>query len=35
MGQPRVTSEKLIVNASYVATTFRFLQETAPPRPAK
>src|SRR6266478_4901836 len=35
MGQPRVTSEKLIVNASYVATTFRFLPETAPPRPAK
>src|SRR5256885_6632292 len=34
MGQPRVTSEKLIVNASYVATTFRFLPEAAPPKRA-
>jgi type IV pilus assembly protein PilO len=35
MGQPRVTSEKLIVNATYVATTFRFLPETTPPKAAK
>src|SRR5712671_8135290 len=35
MGSPRVVAEKLVVNAQYVATTFRFLQETAPPRPAK
>ena len=34
MGQPRVTSEKLIVNATYVATTFRFLPEAAPPKGA-
>src|SRR6195256_6785803 len=35
MGSARITSEKLIVNASYVATTFRFLQETPPPKAAK
>ncbi len=31
MGQPRVVNEKLVVNSTYVATTFRFL----PPEPAK
>src|SRR5438105_5732152 len=30
MGQPRITNEKLVVNASYVATTFRFLPEQKP-----
>src|SRR5256714_9961456 len=30
MGQPRITNEKLVVNASYVATTFRFLPQPAP-----
>src|SRR5882724_11157831 len=34
MGQPRVTSEKLIVNATYVATTFRFLPESTAPKGA-
>lgn len=31
MGQPRVVNEKLVVNANYVATTFRFLPEAAKP----
>src|SRR4051812_3502629 len=35
MGGARVTAEKLVVSATYVATTFRFLPEAAPPRPAK
>src|SRR2546422_6237086 len=35
MGQARVTAEKLVVNATYVATTFRFLPEANTPRPAK
>ena len=30
MGQSKMTNEKLVVNASYVATTFRFLPQTAP-----
>lgn len=30
MGQAKMTNEKLVVNASYVATTFRFLPEVAP-----
>lgn len=35
MSQPRITNEKLVVNASYVATTFRFLPQPAPaPAPA-
>jgi type IV pilus assembly protein PilO len=37
MGGARVTSEKLVVNAQYVATTFRFLppEQAAQPRAAK
>src|SRR5438105_9578055 len=35
MGTPRFTNEKLIVSATYVATTFRFLPEATPPRAAK
>src|SRR3954451_25123748 len=35
MGQARVTAEKLVVNATYVATTFRFLQEATQPKAAK
>src|SRR5882762_4262496 len=35
IAQPRIQNDKVVVNASYLATTFRFLQETAPPRPAK
>jgi type IV pilus assembly protein PilO len=37
MGTPRLTNEKLVVNATYVATTFRFLPEAAkaPQRAAK
>src|SRR5229473_1935193 len=31
MGSPRTTNEKLVVAASYVATTFRFLPESARP----
>ncbi|HZR07070.1 MAG TPA: type 4a pilus biogenesis protein PilO [Myxococcales bacterium] len=35
MGQARLTNEKLVVNATYVATTFRFLPpETAPAKGA-
>jgi type IV pilus assembly protein PilO len=30
MGQPRLTNEKLVVNATYVATTFRFLPPASP-----
>jgi type IV pilus assembly protein PilO len=30
MSQPRITNEKLVVNSSYVATTFRFLPQPAP-----
>src|SRR3954467_14344098 len=32
MGGARVTAEKLVVSATYVATTFRFLPDAAPPR---
>ena len=35
MSQPRVTNDKLLVNATYVATTFRFLPEAQAPRAAK
>ena len=36
MGGARLSAEKLVVSATYVATTFRFLPEaTQPPRPAK
>jgi type IV pilus assembly protein PilO len=36
MGQPRIQNDKLLVNATYVATTFRFLPEAAAaPRAAK
>jgi len=35
MGGARITAEKLVVNATYVATTFRFLPEATQPRPAK
>ena len=35
MGQARVTNEKLVINANYIATTFRFLPEANTPRPAK
>jgi type IV pilus assembly protein PilO len=35
MGGARTTAEKLVVSATYVATTFRFLPDAAPPRPAK
>src|SRR5204863_1010881 len=35
MGQPRVTAEKLVLNATYVATTFRFVPEAAQPKAAK
>jgi type IV pilus assembly protein PilO len=37
MGGPRVTAEKLVVNAQYVATTFRFLppEQQQQPRAAK
>jgi len=35
MGGARITAEKLVVSATYVATTFRFLPEAAPPRPPK
>jgi len=35
MGGARLSAEKLVVSASYVATTFRFLPDAAPPRPAK
>src|SRR3954465_15486402 len=35
MGQARVTAEKLVVNATYVATTFRFVPEAAQPKAAK
>ncbi len=31
MGNAKTTNEKLVVAASYVATTFRFLPETARP----
>jgi len=31
MSTPRVINEKLVVNSSYVATTFRFLPQAAPP----
>jgi type IV pilus assembly protein PilO len=30
MTQPRVVNEKLVVNATYVATTFRFIPVEAP-----
>ncbi|MFL5443008.1 MAG: type 4a pilus biogenesis protein PilO [Myxococcales bacterium] len=35
MGTPKMSGDKLVVGASYVATTFRFLPETqtAPPKP--
>src|SRR2546428_692853 len=35
MGQARVTNEKLVINANYIATTFRFLPEANTPKPAK
>ena len=35
MGGARLSAEKLVVSATYVATTFRFLPDAAPPRPAK
>src|SRR3954465_7753584 len=35
MGQARLTAEKLVVNATYVATTFRFLPEATQPKAAK
>jgi type IV pilus assembly protein PilO len=35
MGTPRFVNEKLVVGASYVATTFRFLPEANAPRAAK
>jgi type IV pilus assembly protein PilO len=35
MSQPRISNDKLLVNATYVATTFRFLPETQAPRAAK
>jgi type IV pilus assembly protein PilO len=35
MSQPRVSNDKLLVNATYVATTFRFLPEAQAPRAAK
>jgi len=35
MSQPRITAEKLVVSATYVATTFRFVPDTPPPRAAK
>src|SRR5438309_8954926 len=35
MGGAKMTAEKLVVSSTYVATTFRFLPEAAPPRPAK
>jgi len=34
MSQPKVANDKLIVSSSYVATTFRFLPQTAAPAPA-
>jgi type IV pilus assembly protein PilO len=35
MGGAKMTAEKLVVSATYIATTFRFLPDAAPPRPAK
>jgi type IV pilus assembly protein PilO len=35
MGGAKMIAEKLVVSATYIATTFRFLPEAAPPRPAK
>jgi type IV pilus assembly protein PilO len=35
MGQARVANEKLLINATYIATTFRFLPEANAPRAAK
>src|SRR5207302_10143895 len=35
MGQVRVTNEKLVINANYIATTFSFLPVANTPRPAK
>src|SRR5437879_2571366 len=35
MGQARVANEKLLINATYIATTFRFVPEANTPRPAK
>jgi type IV pilus assembly protein PilO len=35
MGSARITSEKLVVSATYVATTFRFLPDATPPKAAK
>ena len=35
MSQPRISNDKLLVNATYVATTFRFLPEAQAPRAAK
>src|SRR5437588_3646193 len=35
MGQARVTNEKLVINANYIATTFRFVPEANAPRAAK
>jgi type IV pilus assembly protein PilO len=35
MGSARITAEKLVVSATYVATTFRFLPDATPPKAAK
>jgi type IV pilus assembly protein PilO len=35
MGGARLVNEKLVINANYVATTFRFLPEANAPRAAK
>src|SRR2546428_2711339 len=35
MGGAKMVNEKLVVNANYIATTFRFLPEANTPRPAK
>src|SRR5438552_15631028 len=35
MGQARVANEKLLINATYIATTFRFVPEANAPRAAK
>ncbi len=35
MGQARIANEKLLINATYIATTFRFLPEANAPRAAK
>src|SRR5438445_10865612 len=35
MGGAHPTNEKLVINANYIATTFRFLPEATTPRPAK